>query len=31
VLEPLTRVERGYLDAILRKLSQRLDSLEAAR
>lgn len=31
VLEPLTRVERGYLDAILRKLSQRLDCLEAAR
>ena len=30
VLEPLTRVERGYLDDIMRKLSRRLDSLEAS-
>jgi DNA-binding MarR family transcriptional regulator len=30
VLDPLTGAERNHLDGIMRKLSQRLDSLEAA-
>ncbi len=30
VLDPLTRVERDSLEDIMRKLSKRLDSLEAA-